>query len=160
AGNLMLEANVQLDGSGGEFWMELNKGVDRFQAKFDLEKGLCTLYRVDMKDGKERVRELGSKECGLKGTGTHLVRLANFDARLTVWIDRTLPFADGVAYDPIELGTKDAPVPLNDILARCGPRENDLLRPASLGAKNTGAAVTDLRLWRDTYYTGHIREDV
>ena len=53
SGNLMLEANVTLDGTGGELWMELNRGGDRFQAKFDLATGQCTLYRVD-EAGKTR----------------------------------------------------------------------------------------------------------
>ena len=158
AGNLMLEANVTPDGSGGEFWMELNKGIDRFQAKFDLATGQCTLFRVD-EDGKSR--QLDSKPTTLTGTGTHLVRFANFDAQLTVWVDGTLPFGRGVPYDPIELGTKESPVSMEVIRTRCGPRPNDLERPASLGGKNMGATVADVRLWRDTFYTMDVqRPDV
>ena len=150
AGNLMLEANVTPDGTGGEFWMEVNKGIDRFQAKFDLATGQCTLFRVD-EEGK--ARQLDSKPTALTGAGTHMVRFANFDAQLTVWVDGTLPFGNGVPYDPIELGTKENPVSMEAIRTRCGPRPNDLERPASLGGKGMGATIADVRLWRDTYYT-------
>ena len=156
AGNLMLEANVTPDGSGGEFWMELNKGIDAFRAKFDLATGQCTLFRIG-EDGK--ARQLDAKPTALTGAGTHLVRFANFNARLTVWVDSTLPFGDGVDYDPVELGTKGAPLTMEAIRQRVGPRPNDLHRPASLGGKNAGATVADLRLWRDTYYTMYVQGD-
>ncbi|HEX3316230.1 MAG TPA: S26 family signal peptidase [Gemmataceae bacterium] len=158
AGNLMLEANVTTDGTGGEFWMEVNKGIDRFQAKFDLATGQCTLFRVD-EEGK--ARQLDAKPTALTGTGTHMVRFANFSAQLTVWVDGTLPFGNGVPYDPIELGTKENPVTMDVIRTRCGPRPNDLERPASLGGKGMGATVADIRLWRDTFYTMDVqRPDV
>jgi signal peptidase I len=157
AGNLMLEANVTPDGTGGEFWMEVNKGIDRFQAKFDLATGMCTLFRVD-EEGK--ARQLDARQTTLTGAGTHLVRFANFNARLTVWVDGTLPFGNGVDYDPIELGTKASPITMNEILTKSGPRPNDLARPASFGGKKMGATLADVRLWRDTYYTMHISADV
>ena len=157
AGNLMLEANVTVRDSGGEFWMELNKGINRFQARWDIASGSCTLFRVG-EDGKSQ--ELGSTPTSLRGAGSYQVRFSNFDSRLTVWVGRDLPFGDGVAYDPVEMPPKGETLAFEQLRNRFGPRPNDLERPASLGGKGVGLGVSDVRLWRDTYYTMKIFSDV
>jgi signal peptidase I len=134
-GDLLLEAEVQTDKPQGELTLELTKGVDRFRARFDLATGAGKLLRVtdDGQDGQL----LDEKQNVLKGGGTHQVRFANIDGRLTVWVDDALPFGDGVVYDPPQ---------------KEGPTEKDL-EPASIGVKGAGATVRHVRLWRDTYYT-------
>jgi signal peptidase I len=133
-GDLILDCDVQTDAAQGELTLELSKGVDRFRARWDLSTGVCTLLRVH--DDKEE--KLDSKPTSLKGGGTHSVRFANVDERLTVWVDEALPFGAGATYD--------APKPEG------ATKENDL-EPASVGVKGTAATVRGLKLWRDTYYT-------
>jgi signal peptidase I len=151
-GDLMLEATVNVTQPGGEFIMELNKGVNRFQARFDLTSGQCHLLRIDEANV---AHDLGSKATSLRGTGSHTVRFANFDARLTVWVDRELPFGHGAAYDPPEFSmkTRDEKIVFNELKQNWGPRPNDIDRPASVGSKGAGVTISDLRLWRNTYYT-------
>jgi len=154
-GDLMLEARVNVTRPTGEFLMELNKGVNRFQARWDLASGQCSLRRIDEQG---TTFELGSAATGLKGTGSHTVRFANFDARLTVWVDRELPFGDGTAYDPPEFAAKGPNEKINfgDLKQNWGPRPNDIERPASLGSKGAAVEISDLRVWRDTYYTMNV----
>jgi len=133
-GDLMLECQLKVEKSGGEFVMELSKGIDRFQARFDLQSGDCTLVRIG-EDGKAAV--LDKKPTRMKGPGEYDLRFANIDERLTVWVDRDLPFEDGKTYD--------AP-------AKRGPTQNDL-QPASVASKGAAVGVHHLKLWRDTYYT-------
>src|SRR5262249_40923501 len=132
-GDLSLDCEVTVDQPDGELVLELSKGVDRFQAVWDLNKGTCTLRR---KASGEDWKELASKPSVLK-KGTYRLRFANVDERLTVWVDNDLPFEDGVAYPAPE---------------KRGPQENDL-EPASIGVKGAGLSVHHLSLWRDTYYT-------
>jgi signal peptidase I len=136
ASDLILECDATLDRAEGELILEVSKGVDRFQARWDLASGVCTLYRVT--GGKEE--KLDSKPTAVhKQGGTYRLRLANVDERLTVWVDGSLPFGDGVAYA--------AP-------SQHGPREkNDLERPAGIGTRGAAVSVRKLKLWRDTYYT-------
>jgi signal peptidase I len=152
-GDLMLECNVEVAEPKGEFWFELSKGPFRYRAKWDLASGQCTLLREGA-DGK--VEELGAQPTGVKGPGSYMLRLANVDARLTVWVDRQLPFGDGVEYDPPEVRGKndkgDAETIKKLVEARRGPTENDL-EPASIGSKGANVKVSHVRLWRDTYYT-------
>ncbi|MBI2807464.1 MAG: hypothetical protein HYX68_20975 [Planctomycetes bacterium] len=150
-GDLMVECDIEVAEAKGEFWLELSKGFDRFQARWDLASGQCTLYRV----GKDKVaKELAVESTRVKGAGKYMLRLANIDARLTVWVDRQLPFGDGKTYDPPEmLSAQDRAANLKweDTFARRGPTENDL-QPASVGSKGADVKVSHLRIWRDTYY--------
>lgn len=137
-GDLILECEATIEQAEGELVLELAKGVDRFQAKWDLATGHCTLVRRGAEGegaGKEEVLGPGSTPTELK-KGVHRLRFANVDERLIVWVDNSLPFGAGVPYAPS----------LNR-----GPRENDL-QPAAVGVRGT-ARIDHLKLWRDTYYT-------
>jgi signal peptidase I len=133
-GDLMLECEVQADKAQGELTLELSQGPVRYRARFDLANGTCKLLSQADK-GEEK--ELASAPTALRGGGTHTVRFANFDNRLTVWVDEALPFGEGVNHDPTKAQ---------------GPTDNDL-EPARVGLRGTGATVRHLQLWRDTYYT-------
>ena len=136
-GDLMLECEVQVEQAQGDLILELSKGVDRFQARWDLTTGICTLVRLA--DGHET--KLESKETMLKKPGKYRLRFADFDERLTLWVDSALPFGDGVIYQAPGLR---GPTPEND------------LQPASIGVRGGAVAVTRLKVWRDTYYTVYI----
>ncbi len=154
-GDLMLEFNLQVKDAKGEFWMELSRGIHRFRARFDLASGNCTLFRVTGTGLDAKVEELATKATRVSAPGNYLLKFANFDARLTLWVDREMPFAEGVEYSPPEIRAKgETPDKLTDeaLEARRGPTENDL-EPASLGSKGAAVLVEHLKLWRDTYYS-------
>jgi signal peptidase I len=120
--------------------------VDRFQARWDLQTGLCTLVRLSGDNAKEE--KLDMRPTPLHGPGTYQLRFANFDQRLTVWVNQNLPFGDGVNYPrPWHYDTKEQK------WVNAGPTANDLKRPASLASKGAAVQVRHLKLWRDTYYT-------
>jgi signal peptidase I len=152
-GNLILECEVQIDkaDANGELRLELSRGVDRFQARFNLQTGECTLFRLDKAwNDKEKAKELqidgqpAARPTPLKQGGKHHIRFANVDERLTLWVDDTLPFGDGVAYD--------AP-------SQAGPTDNDL-KPANIGVQGATVSVSHIKLWRDTYYTSNVTGNV
>jgi signal peptidase I len=130
-GDLMLECEVKIDKAEGELILELCKGYDRFQARFQLDTGKCTLFRGD--------QELGSAATAANKTGTYHLRFANVDERLTLWVDNALPFGDGKPYAQPE---------------HYGPKKENDLEPASIGTRGAASlSVRHLKLWRDTYYT-------
>ncbi len=136
-GDLILEFKAEVKEAQGELILELSKGDDRFQARWDLSTGTCQLMRV--RSGS--AEELAKKETSLKKPGTYRLRFANVDERLTVWVDGSLPFGHGVPYEPLTDGEKSEKAKGND------------LEPASIGVRGGGVNVSDLTLWRDTYYT-------
>jgi signal peptidase I len=134
--DLIVECTVQVKGAKGVFALELSKGENRFQARFNLDDGTCKLLRLK---GKE-TEELGSAETGMSKPGTYKLRFANTDDRLTVWVDGRLPFGDGVEYE------LENPHSLRPV------KENDHQRPVSVGAW-ANVVVSGLKVYRDTYYT-------
>jgi signal peptidase I len=137
--DLILECEVVLpDKPSGELTLELSRGVERYRAGWDLGSadGLCTLYRVAA-DGEKK---LESKPTALARPGAHRLRFANVDDRLTVWVDGTLPFGDGVAYSPP---------------AEAGPKAENDLEPAGIGVRGAAVGVRSLKLFRDVYYTAN-----
>jgi signal peptidase I len=145
-GDLMLDFEVTVDRPEGELWLELARGVDRFRARWELATGKCTLVRLQ--DGKKQPEVLKVAESTALGRpGTHRVRFANFDERLTVWVDGELPFGDGVAYP--RAWYFDA---ARNKFVNTGPTSHDL-EPASIGSKGAAVTVRHLQLWRNTYYT-------
>jgi signal peptidase I len=109
--------------------------VDRFQARWDLASGDCTLVRLA--DGREQ--KIKTERTALKKKGTYRLRFADVDEKLTVWVDNALPFGeDGVVFEP--------PVKL-------GPSVANDLEPASIGVRGAAVSVRKLKLFRDTYYT-------
>jgi signal peptidase I len=133
-GDLMLECDVVCQEPRGQLVLELCRGVDRFRAQWDIASGICSLKRVH--DGKEDELANGLATA-LRAGGVQHVRFANVDERLIVWVGDSLPFGEGVAYDPP---------------SRRGPTRNDL-EPAAIGVKGAAIGVHRLTLWRDTYYT-------
>jgi signal peptidase I len=149
-GDLMLECKLQVAKADGEFWMELSKGINRFRARWDLASGQCTLFRQGP-DGKQV--EMDTRPTQVKAPGSYQIRFANIDARLTVWVNRDLPFEDGRAYPPPEVrGPDEKDVDEIALQGRRGPTKNDL-EPASIGSKGASVQIHNIKLWRDTYYT-------
>jgi signal peptidase I len=136
-GDLILECKIDIKENEGDLILELSKGEDRFQARWQLTTGFCTLVRHG-KDGKDE--ELRKEQTSLTKPGTYKVRFANVDQRLIVWVDGSLPFGDGVEYHP-PADRKDE------------ERNPHNLEPAGIGVRAAGVQIRDLVLWRDTYYT-------
>jgi signal peptidase I len=132
-GDLVIDCEATVEQSEGELVLELSKGVDRFRATWDLASGDCTLSRVSAKG----IEALDKKPTNLK-KGSHLIRFANVDDRLVVWVDKSLAFGDGFVYAPAK---------------QRGPTKENDLEPASIGVGKGAVTIQKLKLWRDTYYT-------
>jgi signal peptidase I len=140
--DLMLDCQVQVHQPNGTLTIELAGGVDKHQAMFNLATGQCTLTSTRFPEPNGKGAELAKQEAvtTLKGPGTYRVRFANFDDRVTLWVDGRLPFGDGVAYEAVPANLR-------------GPRIADL-QPVRIGANTTNVTVRKLQVWRDIYYTG------
>jgi Signal peptidase, peptidase S26 len=166
-GDLMLECKLTVQEPTGEFALRLNRGNYQYQARWDLSSGTCKLLRREHGDAKGWV-QLAAQPTSVKQSGSYQLRFANFDSRLTVWVDGSLPFGPGFDYTPPELPTADEikaaeakeldDVGLRNRLGmRCGEREWDKTEPASIGVKEAILDVHHIKLWRDIYYdpAGH-----
>jgi signal peptidase I len=150
-GDLMVETTVTVEAPQGELWLELSKGADRFQARFNFQDGTLSLWRIS----GGNTTELGKTSSVISKPGTYELRFANVDSRLTVWVDGKLPFEDAKGDE----GRKEGGVDYTPWV----PRQGDTTDPASdpnnyepaSAAVTHGAklSVAHLQVWRDTYFT-------
>jgi signal peptidase I len=134
-GDLMVDAEVEVQANTGKLVLQLNKGVYSAEAIFDLQSGQC---RVQLnKQGRGMLQS--EAKTNVHGLGKHLLRFANFDDRLTVWVDGKLPFGEGVELPNLPEAER-------------GPRMADFL-PAGIAVENAKVVVSHLSLWRDIYYS-------
>jgi signal peptidase I len=150
-GDLVIDCSATVEAGQGGLTLELSKGPDRFQARFDFQAGNVSLWKLT---GGEAT-ELAKPVTAISKPGTYNLRFANVDSRLTLWVDGNLPFQDRSAADGRSQGGIDyAPwVPKQGDTTDPATDPNNL-EPASIAA--TGGAklsVTHLQLYRDTYYT-------
>jgi hypothetical protein len=148
-GDLILECKATFE-AGSKVTMELSRGVNRFQARF--EQGKVTLKRIGAGE-----KEFGepSRPCKV-GPGSHELRFGNVDCRLWVWVDgKRVDFGDDGDYTPPtpdqEAAFKDA-LGQPDINPEGWTRTNDVLAPAGIGAEGA-VGIQNIKLHRDVYYT-------
>lgn len=139
AGDLLLEAQVSVAQRAGELRLQLVESGERFEARFDLARGDCTLTRsADAAWQRTSVRPVLAD-----GTREFHVRFANVDNQLVVWLN-----------DAVVEWSEPANYPL---AATYRPAELDLT-PAAIGLQGTPGAVTHIRLARDIYYVATTRD--
>jgi signal peptidase I len=141
-GDLMLEADVEVEGSEGELLLEVVEAGKRFRCRIDVATGEATLGIVGMEDYAPQA------DTSVDGPGSYHVALANVDDQLLVWIDGELvPFEGGTAYDAKELfGDRD------EIVPRTSDTDPADLAPVGIGSRGAKLAVSRLQVWRDIYY--------
>lgn len=136
-GDLTIEGRIDLQsaGAGAALRLELVEAGVANRCEVDLATGTATLYHGET--------NLGEAPTPLKGVGSHDVRFANVDDRLTLWVDGVTPFGEGLAYD--------------DPGAAYIPTAADL-DPVGVAVRGVKARVSGLVLRRDIYYTQNPRD--
>jgi signal peptidase I len=148
-GDLILECKATFD-AGSKVILELSRGINRFQAEFEV--GRVTLRRLGA--GGAEFKE-PTRPCKI-GAGAHDLRFANVDCRLWVWVDgKLIDFGTDGDYTPPtpeeEAAFKDSKGN-PDVNPEGWTQTNDVLAPASIGAAG-GVGVQNIKLHRDVYYT-------
>jgi signal peptidase I len=150
-GDLIIECTATIEAGRGDLILELSKGADRFQARFDLQKGTVSLWRLT--GGQEA--EIATPVPAISKAGTYKLEFANVDSRLTVCVDGKMPFQDDNGGDDRKEGGVDYPPWI--------PKQGDTTDPASdpnnyepasvAVAHGAKLSVAHLQLWRDSYFT-------
>ncbi|MCS7160002.1 MAG: S26 family signal peptidase [Gemmatales bacterium] len=143
--DLMLDCELEVLRAEGTLALELIAGVDRYRAEFELSTGQCRLHA--WREGLPlQLPDSRTRPTVVTRPGRYHLQFADFDQRLTVWVNGKLVFGDGVEVPPLRADQQ-------------GPRLADLA-PAGIWAHRTEVKVRHLQLWRDIYYTQRDPEDV
>lgn len=135
-GDLMLECRLNVHQLSGVITFELVEAARAYRCTWRPADGEVLLSL----NGQEIARST----LPVGGPGEVDVRFANFDDRLTFWLDNQLVFGDGVAVPPLSE-------------SESGPRREDL-QPVRVMFDKAAMTVSRLKLYRDTYYTQTARE--
>jgi len=130
-GDLTLSLRLTVRKPAGLVRLELTKSGVSNRCEIDLATGGLRLFHGTTALGS-------SVRADLTRPGAHQLAFANVDDRLTLWIDGTLPFAEGPTYDS----------PRGDL----PPTAADL-EPVRIAARAAAVEVDRLVLKRDLYYT-------
>jgi signal peptidase I len=141
-GDLMVEADVDVQASQGELLLDLVEGGKHFTCTIDLATGKAKL-------SIEGAADFGpTAETPLSQPGRYHLALANVDDQLLLWINGSVVKFDGsTEYDAGQLfGGRERIVP------KTSAADPGDLAPAGIGAKGAKLTVTRLQVWRDEYY--------
>jgi signal peptidase I len=140
--DLALSLRVEVLEARGKLRLQLVEAGDVFTCEFELATGECRLLRRRSGDATETVLDTVRSVIGRPGN--YQVSFANVDDRLTLWVDKRLPFGEGHDYEGL--------VVTPDGADGQRPMAEDL-RPARIAVQDARVRVSDLALYRDIYYT-------
>lgn len=141
-GDLMVEANVEVEEAKGELIVDLVEAGKHFSATIDLATGRVVL-------GIDGVADFApAAETSIKLPGKYRVAMSNFDDELRLWVDGSLvKFDKTTEYDADKVfGGRE------NIIPQTSDTDPGDLAPVGIGARGTKLAVTRLQVWRDIYY--------
>jgi signal peptidase I len=139
-GDLMVEADVDVQSTSGELLLDLVEGGKHFTCHVDLANGGASLSI----DGNQFAA--GAKT-PISGPGRYHLAFSNFDGQLRLWVDgKQVSFDDDGKYHADEVfgGPRIRPYTSQD-----DPGD---LAPVGIGARDAKVDVTRLQVWRDIYY--------
>ena len=130
-GDLTVSLKLTIREPSGHLRLELIKGGVSNRLELDLSSGVAKLFHGEDQLGP-------AVPTRLDRNGSYDVTFANVDGRLTLWVDRDLPFGQGFSYPT----TLEPSVPTSEDL-----------EPVRIASQNASIAMSRLILRRDIYYT-------
>jgi hypothetical protein len=141
-GDLMVEADVDVQESRGELLLDLVEGGRHFKCRIDLKTGEATLTAENDESFKRTAKT------SISSPGNYRVAFANFDDQLLLWVDGDLvSFEGGSAYDAEKVFGER-----RGIRPETSDEDPGDFAPVGIGARDAKLAVTRLQVWRDIYY--------
>lgn len=145
-GDLMVEADLTLEGNAGELLLELREGGTRYQCRIDVGTGTATL-NIDQgsreftaADGRSVAHPKAKTR--VAKSGRYSIRFANCDDRLILWVNGSrVDFDSATTFDPGD-----------DVRPRWSPEDSGDLEPVGIGARGVKLSVSRLKVFRDVYY--------
>jgi signal peptidase I len=141
-GELMVEADVDVEQPKGELILDLVEAGKHFTATIDLATGRAVL-------GAEGLTGFApAADTAVKKPGTYRVAFSNIDDQLRLWVNGSLvDFDASTEYDAEKIwGSRE------NIIPQTSDADPGELAPIGIGARGTKLEVTRLQVWRDLYY--------
>jgi signal peptidase I len=160
-GDLMVEANIEVEEARGEIVLDLVEGGKHFTCTINLTSGEAKLSAGGVDGYAPTAKTI------VTGPGNYRIGFANVDDQLLLFVKQSsLIFSQFVADDLVAFNGStvyDADRVFGD-RRRIRPETSELdpgdLAPAGVGAHGAKLAVTQLQMWRDNYYIADRARDM
>ncbi len=153
-GDLCVDSKIDIKSKSGSLLFELVEGGVHYQCKFDLESGRAFLSCNDdavqfVDDENNKIDNIQSDKAIIKQAKKYEIRFANYDDRLSLWVNKRLVKFNGKPYVNYQ---RSGPVRPMDVSPKTPGSKGDL-EPVRIGASG-GAEVeiSRLQVLRDIYY--------
>jgi signal peptidase I len=151
-GDLMLDANIQVDSPTGNLLLQCVEGGIKFTCTINVETGEAFVaadsdrIQFEKADGTATAPGDGVKgQTSLRGAGRYRVRFGNIDDQLYLWVNnQAIEFEQPLTY------RREGPV-----LPQWSEADPGDAEPLGIGVQNLSLVVDRLRVWRDIYYIGY-----
>jgi len=135
-GDLMVQADVEVQSDTGELILDLVEGGRHFECRIDVGTGMATF-------GCDALPEFApSAQSPITAPGRYTITFANVDDRLALWVDGG--WEREVLVEDYALPSPDQPVSTQE-------NAGDLA-PVGVGSRGAQLKVTRLQVYRDIYY--------
>jgi signal peptidase I len=141
-GDLMVEADVDVEEAKGELILDLVEAGKHFTATIDLATGRAVLHAAGLAGFAP------AADTAIKQPGSYQVTFANFDDQLRLWVGGKLVDFDAST----EYNAEDIWGSRENIIPQTSDSDAGDLAPVGIGARGAKLTVTRLQLWRDIYY--------
>ncbi|MEM9413315.1 MAG: signal peptidase I, partial [Planctomycetota bacterium] len=149
-GDLAFEAELQIVSESGEVAFDLVEGGVHFQCIVDIETGTARIETIG-DQGNVRFEGLDGEsptaQTELKGPGNYVVKYAQMDNMIYLWVDGQNIKFNSSAY---VLKNGKRPIPK---YTRNDPGDAE---PLGIGAANVAVRINRLKVYRDIYYVAPI----
>ena len=152
-GDLCVDSNIDVKKSEGSLIVELVEGGAHFRCEIDLGSGRATLScndpAVQLLDKEKPAKNVVSDKSVVKSAKKYEVRFANYDDRLSLWVNKKLVKFSGKTF--VNYQRTGAVRPMARSPNNPGSRGD--LEPIRIGVSNgADVEISRLRVLRDIYY--------
>ncbi len=145
-GDLAIESEVVVASDQGQLLLKLVEGGMVFECRFDVATGQASLTidggRVPFTADDGTVADVATATTRLQGAGSYLLRFANVDDKLFLWVNER-----SIQFDvPTTFAREDNVRPV------WSPADPLDLAPLGIGGENIELQVNRLKVLRDIYY--------
>ena len=162
-GDLAFEFDANVTSNKGELLLKVvQAGVD-YDCRIDIATGSATLSidggrRQFSDQAGKPAAEVVAKDTGVRGAGRYHLRFSNVDDELVLWVNDTPVAFEGPTTYVSEISAHALPLTPNSAPRGLGiPRfsfeDPGDMAPAGVGSNGAKFEVSNLRVFRDVYYT-------
>ena len=145
AGDLGVEALIDVDGSDGKLFLDVVEGGAHFQCEVELASGLATLScsdpTVEFQSSSGQAVANPTAKTKLKGSGRYHLRYVNADDEVRLWVNDQLFEFDAGKY-----------VRSSRVYPLWSQADAGDAEPIGMGAQGAAVKIHRLQVFRDIYY--------